>query len=54
MDILTHFFHSNSCVIHLNHGDLLEAIWSWIGIKAEHRQKVAEVHQLDIFMRVYY
>lgn len=43
MDIVTHFFHSNSCGIHLNHGDLLEAIWSWIGIKAEHRQKVAEL-----------
>ncbi|XP_059632903.1 eIF-2-alpha kinase GCN2 isoform X3 [Cornus florida] len=41
-DVVTHFFHSESCDIHLNHGDLLEAIWSWIGIKADHRQKVAE------------
>ena len=52
MDIVTHFFHSNSCSIHLNHGYLLDAIWSWIGIKAEHRQKVAEVYLLDILMRV--
>lgn len=43
MDIVTHFFHSDLCDIHLNHGDLLDAIWSWTGIKAEHRQKVAEV-----------
>ncbi|KAK4420231.1 eIF-2-alpha kinase GCN2 [Sesamum alatum] len=43
MDIVTRFFHSESCDIHLNHGDLLEAIWSWIGIKSEYRQKVAEL-----------
>ncbi|XP_024962899.1 eIF-2-alpha kinase GCN2 isoform X1 [Cynara cardunculus var. scolymus] len=43
MDIITRFFHPESCDIHLNHGDLLEAIWSWIGIKADHRQKVAEL-----------
>ncbi|KAL0403683.1 UNVERIFIED_CONTAM: eIF-2-alpha kinase GCN2, partial [Sesamum radiatum] len=42
MDIVTRFFHSESCDIHLNHGDLLEAIWSWTGIKSEYRQKVAE------------
>lgn len=43
MDIITRFFHPESCDIHLNHGDLLEAIWSWIGIKTDHRHKVAEV-----------
>ncbi|XP_060671601.1 eIF-2-alpha kinase GCN2 isoform X1 [Ziziphus jujuba] len=43
LDIITHFFHSDSCDIHLNHGDLLDAIWSWIGVKAEHRHKVAEL-----------
>lgn len=43
MDIVTHFFNPDSCDIHLNHGDLLDAIWSWTGVKAEHRQKVAEV-----------
>lgn len=46
MDIVTRFFHAESCDIHLNHGDLLEAIWSWAGIKAEHREKVAEVYAL--------
>ncbi|XP_061357537.1 eIF-2-alpha kinase GCN2 isoform X2 [Gastrolobium bilobum] len=42
-DIVTCFFHSDSCDIHLNHGDLLDAIWSWIGVKVEHRLKVAEL-----------
>ncbi|KAL4567577.1 hypothetical protein LXL04_023165 [Taraxacum kok-saghyz] len=46
MDIITRFFDPESCDIHLNHGDLLEAIWSWIGIKEEHRQKVAELLSL--------
>nr|GMC96802.1 eIF-2-alpha kinase GCN2 isoform X1 [Ipomoea batatas] len=43
MDIITHFFRSELCDVHLNHGDLLEAIWTWIGIKPEHRKKVAEL-----------
>ncbi|XP_074281489.1 eIF-2-alpha kinase GCN2 [Silene latifolia] len=43
MDILTHFFHPDSLDIHLNHGNLLDAMWSWTGIKTEHRQKVAEL-----------
>ncbi|XP_010413697.1 PREDICTED: eIF-2-alpha kinase GCN2-like [Camelina sativa] len=43
VDIKTHIFHRGSCDIHLNHGDLLDAIWSWAGIKAEHRRKVAEL-----------
>lgn len=43
MDIISRFFNSESCDIHLNHGDLLDAIWSWIGIRVDHRQKVAEV-----------
>ncbi|KAI3503993.1 hypothetical protein L1887_32537 [Cichorium endivia] len=46
MDIITRFFDPESCDIHLNHGDLLEAIWSWIGIKSDHRQKVAELLSL--------
>ncbi|KAI3804430.1 hypothetical protein L1987_25968 [Smallanthus sonchifolius] len=46
MDIITRFFHPESCDIHLNHGDLLEAIWSWIGIKTDHRQKVTELLSL--------
>nr|XP_043628551.1 eIF-2-alpha kinase GCN2 [Erigeron canadensis] len=51
MDIITRFFHPESCDIHLNHGDLLEAIWSWIGIKADHRQKVAELLSLLCSLR---
>lgn len=43
MDIATRFFNPDSCDIHLNHGDLLDAIWSWTGVKAEHRRKVAEL-----------
>ncbi|CAL8993989.1 unnamed protein product [Prunus brigantina] len=42
-DIVAPFFNSDFCDIHLNHGDLLEAIWSWVGVKSEHRQKVAEL-----------
>ncbi|KAE9620442.1 hypothetical protein Lal_00019286 [Lupinus albus] len=42
-DIVTCFFHADSCDIHLNHGALLDAIWSWIGVKVEHRLKVAEL-----------
>ncbi|PON88673.1 Histidine-tRNA ligase/ATP phosphoribosyltransferase regulatory subunit [Trema orientale] len=43
MDIVIRFFHSHCCDIHLNHGNLLDVIWSWTGVKAEHRQKVAEL-----------
>lgn len=43
MDIILHYFQSESCDIHLNHADLLDAIWTWAGIRPEHRQKVAEV-----------
>lgn len=46
MDILVNFFQSDSCDIHLNHGNLLEAIWCWIGIKSEYRLKVAELLSL--------
>ncbi|XP_012065156.1 eIF-2-alpha kinase GCN2 isoform X2 [Jatropha curcas] len=46
MDIVTRFFVSDYCDIHLNHGDLLDAIWSWVGIKPEHRRKVAELLSL--------
>ncbi|KAJ6741180.1 EIF-2-ALPHA KINASE GCN2 [Salix purpurea] len=46
MDIVTRFFVPDSCDIHLNHGDLLDAIWSWVGINSEHRQKVAELLSL--------
>lgn len=41
--MVSRFFPADSCGIYLNHGDLLDAVWCWIGIKAEHRAKVAEV-----------
>lgn len=44
--IINRFFNSESCDIHLNHGDLLDAIWSWIGVKVEQRWKVAELLSL--------
>lgn len=50
MDILGNFFHSDSCDIHLNHGNLLEAIWCWTGIKSEYRIKVAEVWYSNIYI----
>ncbi|XP_024030685.1 eIF-2-alpha kinase GCN2 isoform X2 [Morus notabilis] len=43
MDILIHFLNPHCCELHLNHGNLLESIWSWTGVKAEHRHKVAEL-----------
>ncbi|XP_031478528.1 eIF-2-alpha kinase GCN2 isoform X2 [Nymphaea colorata] len=43
MDIMTRFFHHDTCDIRLNHGCLLDAIWSWIGIKGESRQNVAKL-----------
>ncbi|XP_042044416.1 eIF-2-alpha kinase GCN2 isoform X2 [Salvia splendens] len=46
VDIVSHFFNSESCDIHLNHADILEAIWSWTGIKPQNRQKVAELLSL--------
>ncbi|OMO57620.1 hypothetical protein CCACVL1_25734 [Corchorus capsularis] len=51
MDILARFFNPELCDIHLNHGDLLEAIWSWAGISAEHRQKVAELLSMMASLR---
>ncbi|KAL2920999.1 eIF-2-alpha kinase GCN2 [Bienertia sinuspersici] len=42
IDILKQFFNPDSLYIHLSHGNLLDAMWSWAGIKAEYRQKVAE------------
>ncbi|CAN4120986.1 unnamed protein product [Withania somnifera] len=43
MDVILHYFRSESCDIHLNHAGLLDAIWAWVGIRPEHRQKVAEL-----------
>ncbi|XP_038986780.1 eIF-2-alpha kinase GCN2 isoform X4 [Phoenix dactylifera] len=46
MDIATRFFHPNAVDIRLNHGQVLESIWSWVGIASELRQKVAELLSL--------
>lgn len=43
MDILTRFSHSVDCDIRLNHGSILNAIWSWVGIEDELRHNVAKV-----------
>ncbi|KAL9251582.1 eIF-2-alpha kinase GCN2-like protein [Drosera capensis] len=46
VDIMAHFFQPDSCDIHINHGKLLDAIWSWAGIRSENRYKVAELLSL--------
>ncbi|KAM0940124.1 putative protein kinase PEK-GCN2 family [Dioscorea sansibarensis] len=43
VDIATHFLNPDAISIQLNHGALLEAIWTWAGISGEHRQCVAEL-----------
>lgn len=42
MDIITRYFILDQCHIRLNHADLLDAIWSWVGIKSELRESVAQ------------
>ncbi|KAJ8774874.1 hypothetical protein K2173_018133 [Erythroxylum novogranatense] len=51
LDITTHFFHPDECHIHVNHGKLLDAIWSWAGIEPMQRQKVAEVLSMMVPLR---
>ncbi|KAJ3675400.1 hypothetical protein LUZ60_004442 [Juncus effusus] len=46
IDITSRFFNSNAIDIRLNHGLLLESIWSWVGIPNELRQNVAELLSL--------
>ncbi|KAJ0977160.1 hypothetical protein J5N97_012634 [Dioscorea zingiberensis] len=46
VDIATHFLNSDAISIQLNHGALLEAIWTWVGIHGELRQYVAELLSL--------
>lgn len=43
IDIASRFSHLESINIRLNHGQILEAIWSWIGIASEIRPVVAEL-----------
>ncbi|KAL5703428.1 non-specific serine/threonine protein kinase [Ranunculus cassubicifolius] len=42
IDLITRFFNLDRCHIRLNHADLLDAIWSWVGIKTELRESVAQ------------
>ncbi|XP_058102419.1 eIF-2-alpha kinase GCN2 isoform X2 [Magnolia sinica] len=42
-DIVTRYFHSNAYEIRLNHAQILDAIWSWIGIEGDLRQNVAKL-----------
>ncbi|CAN0858035.1 eIF-2-alpha kinase GCN2 [Linum grandiflorum] len=51
IDTLNLFFLSDGCDIHLNHGDLLDAIWSWVGIKPDYRQKVGELLSMMASLR---
>eukprot|EP00268_Persea_americana_P003306 TRINITY_DN10996_c0_g1_i6.p1 TRINITY_DN10996_c0_g1~~TRINITY_DN10996_c0_g1_i6.p1 ORF type:complete len:1275 (-),score=277.01 TRINITY_DN10996_c0_g1_i6:717-4541(-) len=46
VDILTRFSHSVDCDIRLNHGSILNAIWSWVGIEDELRHNVAKLLSL--------
>lgn len=46
MEIIGYFFHADSFDISLNHGDLLEGIWTWAGVEPIQRQKVAELLSL--------
>lgn len=43
VDIAKQFYLLDSIDIRLNHGQILEAIWSWVGIAREIRQVVAEL-----------
>ncbi|KAK1294604.1 putative serine/threonine-protein kinase GCN2 [Acorus calamus] len=42
MDILNRYCSFDAFDIRLNHGHLLDAIWSWVGIEGELRKSVAE------------
>ncbi|PIA29619.1 hypothetical protein AQUCO_05800029v1 [Aquilegia coerulea] len=42
VDIIAQFVNLDQCHFHLNHADLLDAIWCWVGIKAELRESVAQ------------
>eukprot|EP01018_Ginkgo_biloba_P015528 Gb_22304 [translate_table: standard] len=46
MDILSKFFAWDACEIRLNHGHILDAIWSWTGVKQEAKQDVAKLLSL--------
>ncbi|CAA6668287.1 unnamed protein product [Spirodela intermedia] len=46
IEIASRFFHPDTFDIRLNHAQILEAIWSWVGIDEELRQNIAELLSL--------
>ncbi|KAK1319028.1 putative serine/threonine-protein kinase GCN2 [Acorus calamus] len=48
MDILNRYCSFDAFDIRLNHGHLLDAIWSWVGIEGELRKSVAELLSLMV------
>ena len=49
IDILSRCIHSNLYEIHINHTSILEAIWTWSGVKKHERKDVAKVSSLKDF-----
>ena len=46
MDVVGKFFDWDSCEIHVNHAHILDAIWSWTGVKQKAKQDVAKLLSL--------
>lgn len=46
MDIVGKFFDWDACEIHVNHAHILDAIWSWTGVKQEAKHDVAKLLSL--------
>lgn len=46
MDIVRKFFDWDACEIHVNHAHILDAIWSWTGVKQESKHDVAKLLSL--------
>lgn len=54
VDIATRVFHTSSWDIRLNHDQVLDSVWSWIGIDDEMRQSVTKVYFSDDTFRCFY
>ncbi|XP_057815476.2 eIF-2-alpha kinase GCN2 isoform X2 [Cryptomeria japonica] len=48
MDIVGKFFPLDACEIHLNHASIIDAIWSWSGVKQEAKHDVAKLLSLMV------
>ncbi|KAH9310730.1 hypothetical protein KI387_025765, partial [Taxus chinensis] len=48
MDIVRKFFSWDACEIHLNHAHIIDAIWSWSGVKQEAKYDVAKLLSLMV------